>query len=423
MRSAAADALARPQPRARSRSCEWTERGDRDDPEEDGQRDRREIGGEVQDHEAERDRDQDTPADRRETAQPTRDIRAGGRRGGGRGEESNAASVRSSGASSYLLARPTMPPTRARSTGGSMTDTTAALEAHLDATHAERMASYTEFLRIPSISALPVHAPDCRRAADWLAEAMRSAGIEHVEVAETGGHPVVYGDWLHAAGAPTVLVYGHYDVQPVDPLDQWTSPPFEPVVEGRSDAGARRGGRQGPDPPPPDGRGRVARDARRVPGQRAVPVRGRGGVELDPPRRLARGQPRAARRRRRGHQRQRLLRGQPAGDHDGPARASCTPRSTCGIAVDLHSGGYGGDVENPANALARIIAALKGPDGRILIPGFYDEWSPLTDGDRAAFAALPFDEAAYAAAIGVPALVGEVGYTALERRGRGRRST
>ena len=108
----------------------------------------------------------------------------------------------------------------------------AALDAHLDATKVARLESYKEFLRIPSISAIPEHAADCRAAARWLADALTTAGLEHVEVAETGGHPVVYADWLHAPDAPTVLVYGHYDVQPVDPLDLWTSTPFEPIVVG-----------------------------------------------------------------------------------------------------------------------------------------------------------------------------------------------
>ena len=108
--------------------------------------------------------------------------------------------------------------------------TAPSLEQHLDETLDARLESYLEFLRFPSISALPQHAPDVRRAAEWLAEALRTAGLEHIEVFETGGHPVVYADWLHAEGAPTVLVYGHYDVQPVDPLELWTSPPFEPVV-------------------------------------------------------------------------------------------------------------------------------------------------------------------------------------------------
>ena len=113
-----------------------------------------------------------------------------------------------------------------------MIDTDRALDAQLDATRDARFDSYRAFLRIPSISGIPDHAPDVRRAAEWLAGALEAAGVEHVEVSETGGHPVVYGDWLHAEGAPTVLVYGHYDVQPVDPLDLWTSPPFDPVIDG-----------------------------------------------------------------------------------------------------------------------------------------------------------------------------------------------
>ena len=108
------------------------------------------------------------------------------------------------------------------------------VEAWLDARADERLESYKAFLRIPSISAFPEHAADCRRAAEWIADDLRRIGVDHVEVADTSGHPVVYGDWLRAADAPTALVYCHYDVQPVDPLDLWQSPPFEPaVVDGR----------------------------------------------------------------------------------------------------------------------------------------------------------------------------------------------
>ena len=106
------------------------------------------------------------------------------------------------------------------------------LERYLDERRESRLESYKAFLRIPSISALPQHAADCRAAAEWIAADLRAMGIEHVAVEETTGHPVVYGDWLHADGAPTVIVYCHYDVQPVDPLDLWDSPPFEPVVVG-----------------------------------------------------------------------------------------------------------------------------------------------------------------------------------------------
>ena len=123
-----------------------------------------------------------------------------------------------------------------------MTDRIAAptdLEAYLGETRDARLASYQEFLRIPSISTLHEHAGDMRRAAEWLATAFELAGLEHAEVSETNGHPVVYADWLHAGDAPTVIVYGHYDVQPVDPLDLWTStagcsPAARPTTRARS---------------------------------------------------------------------------------------------------------------------------------------------------------------------------------------------
>jgi hypothetical protein len=98
-----------------------------------------------------------------------------------------------------------------------------------------------DFLRIPSISAIPQHAPDVQRAAEWTANRLRQAGLEGVRILPTGGHPVVYGEWLHAPGKPTILIYGHFDVQPVDPLDLWHSPPFEPKLMAiRSMRGARR---------------------------------------------------------------------------------------------------------------------------------------------------------------------------------------
>ena len=157
-------------------------------------------------------------------------------------------------------------------------DRYADLERHLDATHDDRLESYRDFLRIPSISALPEHAGDVRRAAEWLAARLGEAGLDHAEVSETGGHPVVYADHLHAPGAPTVLVYGHYDVQPVDPLELWTSPPFEPVVVdgrilGRGSADDK--GQIHAHLMAAAGDPRHAR--RRLPDQPALRVRGRGG--------------------------------------------------------------------------------------------------------------------------------------------------
>jgi acetylornithine deacetylase/succinyl-diaminopimelate desuccinylase-like protein len=291
------------------------------------------------------------------------------------------------------------------------------LERFLDEHRDARLESYKAFLRIPSISALPEHAPDCRAAAEWIAADLTASGIEHVEVAETGGHPVVYGDWLHAEGAPTVLVYCHYDVQPVDPLELWESPPFEPVVVG--DRILARGSA--------DDKGQLHLHLRAT--EALLATRGRlpvnlkfvfegeeesGSVNLDRWLEAERVRLKAD-----------LAVISDTGFFEGNVPAITIALrglmyaqiDVTGTAVDLHSGGYGGAVQNPANALAQIIAALKGPDGRIRIPGFYDDVVALTDADRAAFAELPFDEAAYLANLGLPALVGEVGFSTLERRG------
>ena len=292
----------------------------------------------------------------------------------------------------------------------------AALDAHLDKTHDARLESYREFLRIPSISALPEHAPDVRRAAEWLAHALRTAGLENVAVEETSFHPVVYADWLHAEGAPTALVYGHYDVQPVDPLDLWTSPPFEPVVvDGRMLA---RGAA--------DDKGQVHAHAMAA----AALMATRGGFPINV-RYVFEGAEES------GSEgldawltanRDRLTSDVAIISDTGFFEGNI-PAITVGLRglmyaqidvvgspVDLHSGSYGGAVQNPANALAQIIAALKGPDGRIRIPGFYDAVVALTEEEHAAIAELPFDEDEYRARRHVGELVGEVGYSTLERR-------
>jgi acetylornithine deacetylase/succinyl-diaminopimelate desuccinylase-like protein len=291
------------------------------------------------------------------------------------------------------------------------------LRAHLEATREERLDSLKEFLRIPSISGLPEHAPDVRRAAEWLATTLREAGVEHVDVAETGGHPVVYGDWLHSDGAPTILVYGHYDVQPVDPLDLWHSPPFEPEVEG--DRLMARGAA--------DDKGQIHAHAMAATWLLAA----RGGFPINI-RYVFEGEEESA---------SENLDAWVAANKDR-LRADAViisdtgffegniPAITIGLRglmyaqvdvvlspVDLHSGSYGGVVHNAAVALAQIVTALKGPDGRIRIPGFYDDVRTLSDAENAAMADLPFDEEKFRSETGVPALVGEAGYTALERKG------
>ena len=298
-----------------------------------------------------------------------------------------------------------------------MTDLDTDLETYLDATHDARLESYKAFLRIPSISALPQHADDCRAAAGWLVEALTSAGLEHAEAVETGGHPIVYADWLHAPDAPTVLIYGHYDVQPVDPLELWTSPPFDPLVVG--DRMLARGAA--------DDKGQVHAHVMAAGAVLAT----RGGLPVNV-RYVFEGEEESSS----IHldawltsERDRLTADvaiiSDTGFFEGNLPSITLSLrgimyaqiDVVGTAVDLHSGGYGGTVQNPANALAQIIAGLKGPDGRIRIPGFYDDVVPLSAAERAALAALPFDEDAYQQRLGLTALVGEVGYTTLERRG------
>ena len=242
-----------------------------------------------------------------------------------------------------------------------MPDTDAALEAHLDSTHAARLESYKAFLRIPSISALPEHADDCRHAAQWLADALAEAGLEHAEVAETGGHPVVYADWLHAPDAPTVIVYGHYDVQPVDPLELWTSPPFEPVVVG--DRMLARGAA--------DDKGQIHAHLMAAGGLLAT--RGRLPINV---KYLFEGEEESSS----AHlgawlaaERERLVADvtiiSDTGFFEGNLPAITLSLrgimyaqiDVVGTDVDLHSGGYGGVVQNPANALARSSRRSRAP--------------------------------------------------------------
>ena len=276
------------------------------------------------------------------------------------------------------------------------------LGAHLEATRDDRIESLKAFLRIPSISTLPEHAPDVRRAAEWLAGTLRDAGVEHVEVAETGGHPVVYG---------------HYDVQPVDPLDLWERPPFEPVVHDGRIVG--RGSA--------DDKGQIHAHL-----MAATWLLGaRNGFPINV-RYVFEGEEE--------HASEHLDAWLNANTDRLSADAVIIsdtgffegniPAITIGLRglmyaqidvalspVDLHSGSYGGVVHNPAVALAQIIAALKGPDGRIRVPGFYDDVRTLTDAENAAMAELPFDEERFRVESHVPALVGEAGYTTLERKG------
>ena len=271
------------------------------------------------------------------------------------------------------------------------------------------------YLAIPSISALPEHAEDVRACAEWTAAAMKRVGLEHVRVIDTPGNPVVYGDWLHADGAPTILFYGHYDVQPVDPLELWESPPFEATV--RAGEIYARGAA--------DDKGQVFMHLKAV---EAV-LRGSGRLPVNI-RFILEGEEEVG-----SVNLENFVRGHKdelAADvvviSDSPMFDRGVP-SICyglrgltylqidlrGTASDLHSGSFGGAVANPAFVLAQVLAQMKDRGGRVKIPGFYDDVRPLLDAERAEFAKLPFNERRYRNDLGAPKLFGERGYTTLER--------
>jgi acetylornithine deacetylase/succinyl-diaminopimelate desuccinylase-like protein len=292
-----------------------------------------------------------------------------------------------------------------------MPTTTEYLEQHRD----QHLQELLEFLRIPSISSLQEHRGNVEQAAQWVAGRMAQAGIEHVRIMPTAGHPIVYGDWLHAPGAPTALVYGHFDTQPVDPLHLWTTPPFEPDVRG----------------------GRIyARGSSDDKGNMFIPILGaeallktegrlpinvrfffEGQEEIGSPQLpdfIAEHREMLA---------CDVVLSADSGQfsEDRPAllvgfRGLCAVQiDVTGAASDLHSGIYGGAVPNPIHALAQILASLRDGEGRITVPGFYEDVSPLSDAMRKQIASVPFDEAAYCRQVGVSGLTGEAGYSPLER--------
>lgn len=297
-----------------------------------------------------------------------------------------------------------------------MTAIDPALEAQLAATTDARHASLLEFLRIPSISALSAHAPDIRRAAEWITAELTRIGFEHAEVSETPWHPIVYADWLHADGAPTVIVYCHYDVQPVDPIDLWETAPFDPFIRNGRIVG--RGSA--------DDKGQLHMHLRAA--EALFTSRGTLPVNI---RIVFEGEEESTSASLPGWlESNRARLGADAvvisdtGFFEGniPAITETlrgmlyTQIDVTGTPTDLHSGSFGGAVENPANALAQIIAGLKDRDGRVQVPGFYDEVISLDDAAKARLADLPFDPEAFRAQTESGPLQGEKGYSILERK-------
>lgn len=291
----------------------------------------------------------------------------------------------------------------------------AAWETYLHKNKERFIQELLEFLRIPSISALPAHAAEVQRAAQWVEKRMKDAGVESVRILPTGGHPVVYGEWLHAPGKPTVLIYGHFDTQPVDPLNLWDSPPFEPVIK--------------------DGR-IYARGASDNKGNLFIPLtvveamlKTAGKLPLNL-KFLFEGQEEIG-----SPQLQPLIAahkdlfscdmvfsadgGQWSEDHPGLVLGT---RGLSAVFIDiqgpdhdLHSGTYGGAVANPIHALVQILDSLHDREGRITVEGFYDKVWRLTAEEKAEMAEIPFREAEFLREPGSVSVFGEPGFNTYER--------
>lgn len=293
--------------------------------------------------------------------------------------------------------------------------TQAAVQQHIT-DHVDRYVDdLKDLLRIPSVSAVPAHQDDMRRGAEFIRDQLAAAGLD-AEIVPTDGYPIVVGEWTKASGKPTAVVYGHYDVQPPDPLDEWVTPPFEPDV--RDGHVYARGAT--------DDKGQMLTHIKSVQSWMAV----HGGLPMNV-KFVIEGEEEVgsdnletflAENRDR-------LKCDVAVISDTSQYAPSIPAITYGLrgilvceftvqgpSQDLHSGMFGGSIANPANAISKMIAALHDEQQCVQIPGFYDDVIALTASEREQFAALPFDEAAFVKSLGVSATHGEAGFSALERR-------
>lgn len=288
-------------------------------------------------------------------------------------------------------------------------------ENYLKENRDKHLKELSNLLSIPSISALSEHKNDTRAAASWIAEALKKIGMENVEIFQTKGHPVVYADWLKAEGKPTVLIYGHYDVQPVDPIELWETPPFEPSI--RDEKIYARGSS--------DDKGQTFMHIKALEAlletTGTLPLNFKfcieGEEEIGSP-----------------HldefveEKKELLAADVIVISDTTMIDQCKPticygvRGLCGIQIDvkgsksdLHSGLYGGGVQNSIHALVEIVNSFHDKNGRVTVEGFYDQVIPLKDEEREAFRALGIDEEKVRQELGVNSLYGEQDYSYFER--------
>ncbi|MFC7686573.1 dipeptidase [Ureibacillus sp. GCM10028918] len=289
------------------------------------------------------------------------------------------------------------------------------LDAYFTEHREKHLEELNEFLRIPSISSLSEHKQDIQTAAEWLAEKLRQLNIENVTVDQTAGHPVVYGEWLHAEGKPTILFYGHYDVQPVDPLHLWESEPFNPVI--RDNKLFARGAS--------DDKGQVYMHLKMIEAlfatEGTLPVNVKfiyeGEEEIGSP-----NLPAYVEEHKTKLAADLILISDTGLYAPGKPAVCYALRGLTGVQIDvrgakgdLHSGLYGGGVQNAIHALADILASFRDEHGTIQVEGFYDKVLPLSEEERQAYRELNFDEEALKQEIGVNDLFGEEGFSYLEQ--------
>lgn len=286
---------------------------------------------------------------------------------------------------------------------------------YIDEHRSDFLERLTAWVRIPAISADPNHKVDVVKNARFLESELQSLAAKRVEIWETPGHPAVFAEWNHAPGGPTLLIYGHHDVQPVEPLAEWKSPPFEPEIrEGRMWG---RG--------VVDDKGQVLIHVKAI--ESFLKTRGKLPINI---KLIVEGEEEIGSANLDDLMRRKMkdLEADYVCVSDTAMFGRGIPSLCVGLrglmymevhvdgpSTDLHSGSYGGAIANPVNTLARMIASLHDDRGRVLVPGFYDDVLALTDTDRREIASLPFDEKEWLRTTGAPALWGDPEFSTLER--------
>ncbi|MBX6351992.1 MAG: dipeptidase [Thermoflavifilum sp.] len=288
-------------------------------------------------------------------------------------------------------------------------------ESYLQQHRSRHLEELFELLRFPSISALSAHRQDVWNCAEYLVRQLEAIGFEHATVMPTHGHPVVYADWLHAPDAPTALVYGHYDVQPVDPVEKWQSPPFEPEIRDGKVYARGASDDKGPTFMHLKAFETLLRTQGTLPVNVKFCIEGEeeiGSAHLEEFLEAHREQ----------FQADIVVISDTTMVGPGQPAVCYGLRGLAGLQIDvqgaksdLHSGLYGGAAPNAAAALVELLSSMHKPDGSVAVEGFYDDVQPLSDEERRAFAAIGMSDDAFAQSIGVQDLPGEPGYTAIER--------